>query len=110
MNEFEWDPRKAASNLKKHGVSFAEALTLVALPGPAICIGGGELYRAGLPHAATLHLTEIDRDFEGDARFPPFGRDDWRETARETHRQDGPDGFAYAYVTYARVAPPGNAA
>ncbi len=26
MNEFEWDPRKAGSNLKKYGVSFAEAL------------------------------------------------------------------------------------
>jgi hypothetical protein len=24
---FEWDPRKAASNLKKHGVSFHEAET-----------------------------------------------------------------------------------
>lgn len=24
---FEWDPRKAASNLKKHGVSFEEAQT-----------------------------------------------------------------------------------
>ena len=28
MNEFEWDLRKAGSNLKKHGVSFAEALTV----------------------------------------------------------------------------------
>ena len=25
---FEYDPRKAASNLKKHGVSFAEAMTV----------------------------------------------------------------------------------
>jgi len=25
---FEWDPTKAASNLKKHGVSFEEASTL----------------------------------------------------------------------------------
>jgi uncharacterized DUF497 family protein len=25
--EFEWDPKKAASNLKKHGVSFEEAST-----------------------------------------------------------------------------------
>ncbi|WP_323845048.1 BrnT family toxin [Microbulbifer magnicolonia] len=25
MIEFEWDPKKAASNLKKHGVSFEEA-------------------------------------------------------------------------------------
>lgn len=24
---FEWDPRKATSNLRKHGVSFAEATT-----------------------------------------------------------------------------------
>jgi uncharacterized protein len=24
---FEWDPAKAASNLRKHGVSFSEALT-----------------------------------------------------------------------------------
>ncbi len=26
--KFEWDHRKAASNLSKHGVSFAEALTV----------------------------------------------------------------------------------
>lgn len=25
---FEWDPRKAASNLRKHGVSFEEAATV----------------------------------------------------------------------------------
>ena len=26
--EFEWDPRKAETNLRKHGVSFAEAGTV----------------------------------------------------------------------------------
>jgi uncharacterized DUF497 family protein len=30
--KFEWDPRKAASNLSKHGVSFQEALTVFADP------------------------------------------------------------------------------
>ena len=25
---FEWDPKKAARNLRRHGVSFAEALTV----------------------------------------------------------------------------------
>ena len=30
--DFEWDPRKAAANLKKHGVSFEEAVTLFADP------------------------------------------------------------------------------
>lgn len=27
--EFEWDPRKAAQNLRKHKVSFAEAATVL---------------------------------------------------------------------------------
>ena len=29
---FEWDPRKAKSNLAKHGVSFTEAITVFADP------------------------------------------------------------------------------
>jgi uncharacterized protein len=28
--EFEWDPKKAAANLRKHGVSFSEAATVMA--------------------------------------------------------------------------------
>jgi uncharacterized protein len=30
--EFEWDPRKAAKNLHKHGISFTEAATVFADP------------------------------------------------------------------------------
>jgi uncharacterized DUF497 family protein len=30
--QFTWDPRKAASNLRKHGVSFEEATTVFADP------------------------------------------------------------------------------
>jgi len=30
--EFEWDPDKAASNLAKHGVAFAEAATVFGDP------------------------------------------------------------------------------
>ena len=30
--EFEWDPRKAAKNLRKHKVSFAEAATVFSDP------------------------------------------------------------------------------
>jgi uncharacterized DUF497 family protein len=33
---FEWDAKKAASNLRKHGVSFDEALTVFADPLGAI--------------------------------------------------------------------------
>ena len=30
MFEFEWDPAKAATNVRKHGVSFEEAATMLA--------------------------------------------------------------------------------
>ena len=92
--------------------SFAGALARVRLPEPAFCIGGGELYRAALPVAVALYMTEIARDFDGDACFPPFARGDWREIAREDHAAASADGFAYAYVTYERVTrnavPPGS--
>ena len=29
MDGVEWDPRKAAANLKKHGVDFADAATVL---------------------------------------------------------------------------------
>jgi len=81
-------------------VSLDDALRAATLPAPVYCIGGGELYALALPRAATLHLTEIDREFAGDTRFPDFDRAAWRETAREEHR--APEGFGYAFVTYER--------
>jgi uncharacterized protein len=30
--EFEWDPRKAATNLRKHGIAFEEAISVFADP------------------------------------------------------------------------------
>ena len=80
--------------------SLDAALQAATLPAPAFCIGGGELYALALPQAATLHLTEIDRDFDGDTRFPEFDRATWREAAREAHH--APEGFGYAFVTYER--------
>ncbi len=82
--------------------SLDEALALVRLPLPAFCIGGAELYALALPRADVLYLTEIDRDFAGDVRFPAFDRAQWREVAREPHAAPPPEGFRYAFVTYER--------
>jgi dihydrofolate reductase len=82
--------------------SLDEALARVRLPGPAFCIGGAELYAEALARAGILYLTEIARDFPGDAFFPAFDRAAWREAEREPGVVPGPDGFAYAYVTYLR--------
>jgi dihydrofolate reductase len=84
--------------------SIHDALGAVAYPPPAFCIGGGELYRAALPLAATAHITEIARAFDGDATFPVLDSREWVETARETHVPEGETGFGYAFVTYVRIA------
>jgi dihydrofolate reductase len=78
------------------------ALALVRLPAPAFCIGGGELYRSALARASTLHLTEIDREFAGDATFPAFDEADWTVTRREARRCDAPVAFDYRFVTRER--------
>jgi len=85
------------------------ALAAATLPAPVFCIGGGDVYRQALARADTLHLTAIERAFDGDTTFPPLDPREWRETAREPHAADSPDGPAYAFVTYRRIAPPARA-
>lgn len=64
-------------------------------------IGGAELYGHMLPRADRLELTEIDVNFEGDARFPTVNRKHWREMKRESG--NSASGLAYAFVTYERI-------
>jgi dihydrofolate reductase len=66
-------------------------------------IGGAQIYAEALPLAQRLYLTEIRRDFPGDARFPEFDRDAWCETAREP--QSTTEGLAFAFVVYDRKRP-----
>lgn len=83
--------------------SLDDAVARVRLPEPAFVIGGEALYREALPRARLLYLTEIARDFEGDARFPAFDRSHWRELSRTAHRSlDGGSGFAYDFAAYER--------
>lgn len=63
----------------------------------AFVIGGAEIYALALRHADRLELTEIDADFEGDARFPAWKHDVWREISRERHRSE--TGLVYTFVT-----------
>jgi len=84
--------------------SLDAALALAADAARAFVIGGGELYHAALAQAAELVLTEIERDFDGDARFPDFDRSVFRERSREPHHAAPPNDFDYAFVTYRRIA------
>jgi dihydrofolate reductase len=82
--------------------SLESALAAVEAPSEAFVIGGAQIYALALPHAGRLHMTEIERDFEGDAFFPEFDRSLWREVDRERHAAAGSAGFDYAFVDYER--------
>ena len=64
-------------------------------------IGGEMLYRAALPLADILCLTEIDDTPEkADAFFPKFTRSDWEIIEQEEHTPDEKHAFNYRFVTY----------
>jgi dihydrofolate reductase len=65
-------------------------------------IGGAQIYASLLPQAKALVLTEIDRDFEGDALFPVWDRAQFAEVSRQTHHKDAEPAFDYSFVRYER--------
>lgn len=81
-----------ASNLR-------EALQLCEQATDVWVIGGAQLYALAEPVAHTAVVTEIEKDFEGDAFAPTLGAA-WRETARERHV--AASGLPFSFVTYTR--------
>lgn len=83
--------------------SLDEALALVAGTQRAFVIGGAELYALALPRADRLELTEIDAEFDGDAHFPAWPRQQFRLASSEP--RSSADGTGYCFNRYERIAP-----
>jgi dihydrofolate reductase len=68
-------------------------------PREIIIAGGAEIYRAALPRATKIELTEVHTNVKGPdlTIIPPFDKRVWRELAREDRVT--PDGLRYSYVT-----------
>jgi dihydrofolate reductase len=86
--------------------SLEEAIELCGDVPDVFVIGGAQIYAEALPRADAIVATEIDRDFDGDARFPQLDMSQWHEESREAHR-DGSDALPFAFVHYARPRPAG---
>jgi dihydrofolate reductase len=81
--------------------SLDAALERLAGSDRVYVVGGGELYRAALPLADELVLTEIDEDLAADTFFPAWNRAEFRQTSRESHRSA--EGLPYSIVHYRRI-------
>ena len=79
--------------------SLPEAIALAGEAAEAWVIGGAQIYAEALPHAQRVVVTEIERDYDGDAHAPALDAT-WRETARESHVAAA--GLNFAFVTLER--------
>jgi len=83
--------------------SLPEALLFAEQTGTATAwiMGGAQIYAQALPLASRVDVTEIARDFDGDALAPDLGPE-WQEAARTRHV--GAGGLPFSFVTYVRRA------
>lgn len=67
-------------------------------------IGGAMIYNLLMPYVQKMYVTEIDKDFEGDAFFPKINEERWEEVSREkgTQEEEEETGFQYSFVEYKR--------
>lgn len=72
---------------------------LAALPeGENFLIGGARMYEELLPYVDTLYITEIEKDYEGDAYFPELDPSAWDLT----EKVEGEGNIPHAFCIYKR--------
>ncbi|MBG6076085.1 dihydrofolate reductase [Polaromonas sp. CG_9.11] len=81
--------------------SLADALVQCSACEEVWVIGGAQIYAQAEPLAARIEVTEIARDFDGDAFAPQLGAS-WIEAAREKHV--AASGLEFSFVTYQKEA------
>ena len=83
-------------------VSIADAIALCAEAEEIFFIGGAELYKQVVPLVDRLYLTEVEIEAQGDAWFPDYDCNAFREVSRESHTGEKGDALGFDFVVYER--------
>ncbi|WP_028470530.1 dihydrofolate reductase [Neptunomonas japonica] len=70
----------------------------------AMVIGGEQIYAQALPLVERLYVTQVHAEVDGDAYFPEFCVDEWKELGREDFQAEGPNPYDYSFVVYQRAS------
>ena len=65
-------------------------------------IGGAMIYNLLMPHVSKMYVTQINKDFEGDAFFPKINEDIWEVVEEEKGLVDEESKLEFEYITYVR--------
>lgn len=78
--------------------SIDGALALAKDDDEVMIMGGASFYEQMLPSIDRLYITQIEGEFEGDAHFPEFNRNEFVETFKESHAPDEKNPHAYHFT------------
>lgn len=82
--------------------SIEEALALAKNDPQPFIIGGGEIYKQGLPFADKIELTRVHATVDADTFFPEIDEQKWDLVAEKYHPKDDKHEYAFTYLTYMR--------
>lgn len=69
----------------------------------AFVIGGEGIYKLLMPYCKKMYITEINKEFEGDAYFPQFDEKKWKKIEEIPGILDEKNNIDYKFVTYIKV-------
>ena len=86
-----------------HSIEEAIALTASEDTDKVWVIGGGEIYKAMLPHCRMCYMTHVEADPPCEVYFPDLGKlDNWKVLRHEEPQSDGT--LTYQFVDYINEA------
>ena len=82
--------------------SIEKALEEVGEDEEVMIAGGESVYKQFLPLADRLYLTLVHHNFKGDAYFPEFDINQWKEIKRINKKPDKKNLYSYSFVIFER--------
>lgn len=82
--------------------SFEAAMAVVPDVEEIMVIGGSTIYEMLLPIADRMYITFVEGEFEGDAWFPEFDENEWRESECQRRPADENNIYDCRFVTLER--------
>lgn len=82
--------------------SMDKALAICPKEEDIFIIGGGEIYKLGLPYSDKIELTRVHHTFEADAYFPEISETEWKIVVSEFNEKDEQHLYNYTYQTFIR--------
>jgi dihydrofolate reductase len=80
--------------------SFEDAVSVVPDAEELMVIGGSTVYEMLMPEADRMYLTFVEAEFDGDAWFPDFDKNQWCESSSESRPADDKNAYDCRFVTF----------